>query len=104
MNPRTEEIKGRLKAISPAPWCKEYCYSAIRHVERNCDIECGEDHGDEMCNRFGRYDGKAIAQFPEDIAFLLAEIERLEGENAILKYSIAPNTGLVPPKDGNFTC
>jgi len=56
--------------------CPPWMGSAIRHVVRNCDIDC-QDHED--CeNRAGRYDGYAIATVFNAVPQLLAEIERLK--------------------------
>lgn len=48
-------------------WCPDWTYEAVRHVQRNMDIECpvhqpwnGPDRIDE-CGRWGRYDGRFIA-------------------------------------------
>lgn len=60
-----EELQALEKLAQEASggkWCSDWCYSAIRHVQRNCDIECGTHSGtDDECNQFGRYDGPYIA-------------------------------------------
>jgi hypothetical protein len=61
-------------------WCESYCYSAIRHVDRNCEIECDHSEGrdgltlDDCPGGFGRYDGPSIAHAPQDVAGLVAVV------------------------------
>lgn len=68
-----EAIKKQLNSLNAFPWCERWCFEAIRHLVRNCDIECPE-HG-EACFKFG-YDGTFIAQAPQTISELVAEVER----------------------------
>ena len=47
-----------------APLCPQWTYTAVRHVERNMDIECPAHDDldpDDECRRWGRYDGHLIA-------------------------------------------
>lgn len=72
-----EELKAIQERIAPGKWCPYYCYSAIRHVVRNCDIECmetGHELGNPSCKHFDRGDGTDIALFPE-LLFRLIEAE-----------------------------
>lgn len=75
MTTRYEELERLAKEASQEQWCKDYCYSAIRHVERNCDIECLSHGEGEECSRgFGQYDGPYVAAAcPETILSLLTE-------------------------------
>lgn len=73
----TEKIKKLLSEISPWPWCKDYCYAAIRHVHRNCDIECLAHEDLDKCKSFGRYDGSFISKAPQIIDQLLRQNEIL---------------------------
>lgn len=43
------------------PICEDYAYQAIRHINRNCDMQC-ESHADgSECVEWARYDGTALA-------------------------------------------
>ena len=43
------------------PICEDYAYQAIRHINRNCDMQC-ESHADgSECVEWDRYDGTALA-------------------------------------------
>lgn len=59
------------------PWCPEWTYTAVRHVQRNCDIECSEhEWGTEKegeCNRWGRYAGYHIAGMHPGVALAVAD-------------------------------
>lgn len=71
------DIKTLLEEISPWPWCESYTYNAIRHVERNCDLECdAETHPPAgECKHFDKNDGTLISKMPEIISQLLKQIE-----------------------------
>jgi hypothetical protein len=47
------------------PWCPAYIYQAVRHVERNCDMECPEHawgtEAENNCKTWGRFDGRYVA-------------------------------------------
>jgi hypothetical protein len=62
------------------PWCSEYLYGAIRHVQRNVDRESllGGDcptHGSDYdhCSGPGMYDGPYVALMHPPVALALAE-------------------------------
>ena len=59
------------------PWCVSWTYTAVRHVQRNLDIECSEhEWGTEKegeCNRWGRYAGYHIAGMHPGVALALAD-------------------------------
>src|SRR3990167_5729154 len=63
---------------SPRPWCKSYTYQAIRHVQRNCDLDCPQhpEYADE-CPQFGKNDGPFIAAIAESGPVALREVQRL---------------------------
>ena len=58
------------------PWCPEWTYTVVRHVERNLDTECtahpwgSENEGD--CNTWGRYAGYHVAGMHPGVALALA--------------------------------
>ncbi len=84
---RKAEIRARLDGLSkPLRWCPSLTGAMVRHVARNCDIDCPQhDHNgksDECPGAFGRYDGEFIAAAPNDVADLLAEVERLTAQIA----------------------
>jgi hypothetical protein len=59
------------------PWCLSWTYSAVRHVQRNLDIDCLEhEEGTEKegeCNRWGRYAGYHIAGMHPGVALAVAD-------------------------------
>lgn len=74
-------------------WCFEYAHYAIRHVERNVDLDIdpcpdhGHDHG-----MFGRYSGRYIALMHPPVALALADLldecaESVEQEGGIVQDS-----------------
>lgn len=64
------------KAQSREPWCAEYTWSAVRHVQRNCEIECGlhGDVDDGQCSSFDMYDGRYVALMHPPVALALADL------------------------------
>ncbi len=70
----------------PFIWCPSLTGAMIRHVAKNCDIDCPEHDRNgksaECPGAFGRYDGEFIAAAPTDVADLLAEVERLTAQIA----------------------
>lgn len=75
---RLDDIKHRAEKF--ANLCPDYMYRAIRHVERNCDIECAREELDENhdCIRPDRYDGEAMAVALSDLAALVAVAEEVQ--------------------------
>jgi hypothetical protein len=73
------KLRERAEPIKPAStaesWCFEYAHFAIRHVERNVDLDLdpcpdhGHDHG-----MFGRYSGQYIALMHPPVALALADL------------------------------
>ena len=59
------------------PWCPAWTYSAVRHVQRNLDLDCVEhEYGTERegdCNRWGRYAGYHIAGMHPGVALAVAD-------------------------------
>ena len=70
-------------AMSEGPWCAEWTYYAVRHIDRNCDLECPV-HGYD-CLRWGRYDGTAIAAARTLLPRALAMAARVPGLEAELQ-------------------
>jgi hypothetical protein len=69
------ELAEPIRPASPSEdWCFEYAHFAIRHVERNVDLDInpcpdhGHDHG-----MFGRYSGRYIALMHPPVALALAD-------------------------------
>jgi len=60
------------KAQKERPWCPEYTWSAVRHVQRNVEIDCAthDDRGD--CWSFDMYDGRYVALMHPPVALALA--------------------------------
>ena len=57
-----DHFEALTKGFDPLPWCVDYTSAQIRHVARNCQIDCPmHDPEDNDCYSFGRYDGEAIA-------------------------------------------
>ena len=82
---RLDEVRELLAVIAPTPWCKDWLYTAIRHVVRNCDLECGSDvHSPSECSQPNKYDGDRIAALVNAIPFLLSELERKEARESAL--------------------
>ena len=70
-----EQIRADLAEIGDVNFCPEYLHSAIRHVQRNCEIECytpGHEDGAVSCVQPGRYDGTAMARLLAAVPALLA--------------------------------
>ncbi len=80
-----EKLREKEKELARAPWCPEYLYSAIRHVQRNCDFECFDHQGDaaDDCNQPNRYDGRPLAAIRNAVPAMLDEIERLRAQEAV---------------------
>ena len=56
------QVKELAEAMAAGPWCPSFTSTQVRHVVRNCDLECGtHSYSDDSCKSFGRYDGEAIA-------------------------------------------
>ena len=89
MNDRIEEIRERLGKATPGPWGTKYVvnndedweYTEIVHdyTTRNGDVWPNQVLA---CVDLNEHDGDFIANAPADVAFLLAEVERLEREKA----------------------
>lgn len=83
--------KSVAEAQHSKPWCPESLTWAIRHLDRNVDVEqympepCAE-HGND-CGRPGRYDGGYIALMHPTVALALAAW--LEEEARREAYNIA---------------
>jgi len=66
--------------------CAEHQRQSIRHVQRNCDIDCNT-HEDETtwddCKQPDRYDGERMAKALSSIPYLLTELRKRD--NALAK-------------------
>ena len=65
------------------PLCETYLYEGIRHLERNCAVECDEEgHGydSKLCNRPHKHDGARMAALINLIPDLLNEIAELKAQ------------------------
>lgn len=73
-------IKARTEGLTDL--CPEHLRQSIRHVQRNCDIECNT-HEDEStwddCKQPDRYDGERMAGALADVARLVAAVEAVLG-------------------------
>lgn len=72
-----DAIRADLAELGDVNYCPAYLYQAVRHVQRNCEIECGE-HGyddESNCVEPGRYDGTAMARLLAAVPALLAAVE-----------------------------
>ena len=82
---RTAAYEAECQNESAEMWCPGHLYQGVRHLQRNCDVECptheawGEDDRSEECIQPGRYAGpyialmspvigRAIADFLDDVA------------------------------------
>jgi hypothetical protein len=76
MTDRLDEIEARAKGLTDL--CTEYLRLSIRHVQRNCDIDC-DVHGDDYdaCKQPDRYDGARMATALADIPALLNAVKEV---------------------------
>lgn len=78
-----QPLKDRLAGFENL--CPEYLRQSIRHVQRNCDIECNVHEDDaawDACKQPDRYDGDRMAHALSKSAKLIAAIEAVEKEVA----------------------
>ena len=64
------------------PVCAPLLQAEIRHIARNCDIECpehGEDRDAACPGTFGRYDGEHVAVLLNALPDMLEELEKARG-------------------------
>ena len=69
------DLAGQLATLD-LPFCPSYLQQGIRHLQRNCEVECGL-HGDDAtadCGEPGRYDGEAMANVLNSVPALVAEL------------------------------
>lgn len=90
---RLDEKEALAKEESDPDWCPDYLHSAIRHVQRNCDIDCyahDDPAGWSNCGQPDRYAGTFIAD--NDPKYVLADIA---AKRKIIKMSTAwPSYGM----------
>lgn len=80
MTDRLDEIRKRLEAATPGPWF--YRNAGVRKKCKKAEIKLADCpvafRGPDIEEHKGGYnDAEFIAHAPEDIAYLLAEVERL---------------------------
>jgi hypothetical protein len=61
-------------SVSVGHLCPHYLYDAIRHVTRNCDMECTE-HGRDCTDMPLRDSGANIAKLVNAVPMLIAQFE-----------------------------
>jgi phage gp36-like protein len=69
---RLDAIQKRAEGLTDL--CAEHLRQSIRHVQRNCDIDCNvhEDEAEwDACKQPDRYDGDRMAAALADVPFLL---------------------------------
>lgn len=82
-----EDIKKRLEAATDGPWHQSDYDDCSIHREDRLGI-CDLRHKDGTKRRNADRNSRFIANAPTDIAFLLAEVERLTKENSDLEYTV----------------
>ena len=59
------------------PWCPDWTWQAVRHVNRNMDMECPahpwDSDSEGECNTWGRYAGYHIASWHPGVALAVAD-------------------------------
>jgi len=79
MNAETiERLKKDEASLADAPWCEMWLSMGIRHLSRNCDLDCPNDDPYHDCGCPGRYDGAALARMRNALPSLLARVRELE--------------------------
>jgi hypothetical protein len=73
-----DQIRARSEGLTDL--CQEYMRQIIRHVQRNCDIECNEHEDSDWgtCKQPDRYDGDRMAAVLADVPRLLAALNAVE--------------------------
>jgi hypothetical protein len=93
-----KELREHAEPIRPASpsedWCFEYAHAAIRHVERNVDLDINPcpDHGNDH-GMFGRYSGRYVALMHPPVGLFLADLfdevaDSVEQEGGIVQDSV----------------
>ena len=79
---RIEELARLYEAAEQRPICMDYAYSGIRHLQRNCDMQCESHEDGSDCVEWGRHDGTAVGSiwnaFPELLPVLRAAVAYVE--------------------------
>lgn len=76
------QVDAAIQTLALGPWCPDWMASAIRHLDKNCDLDCFADghsydarhsvSGEVVaCNRPGRYDGNSLAIIRNNIERLI---------------------------------
>lgn len=75
---RLDDIKARAEKFSGL--CPDYMAQGIRHLERNCDLDCHAEVQNPYhdCTRPDRYDGEDMAKALGDLAALVAVVEEVQ--------------------------
>jgi hypothetical protein len=71
--------------VPAGSWCPEYAHAAIRHVERNVELDLDPcpDHGD-VHGTFSRYAGRYVALMHPPVALALADLLELAADRSTL--------------------
>ncbi|MFD1179505.1 hypothetical protein ACFQ3W_24855 [Paenibacillus puldeungensis] len=81
-NDRIQEIKRRLAEAMPGPWVYR---ELTREIYTTAEID-GIKY--KMVADVFEENGQFIANAPDDIAYLLSEVERLQEENKVMKEAL----------------
>lgn len=83
MNAETiERLKKDEASLADAPWCEMWLSMGIRHLSRNCNLDCPNDDPYHDCGCPGRYDGSALARIRNELPALLAAAEERDAARA----------------------
>lgn len=90
MTDRVQEIRDRLEAATPGPW---EAWAGLTHDgERQDGISPRGDLNIDVCFTIispqGSEDAEFIAHAPDDIEFLLAEVERLQNDLEVARDAL----------------
>lgn len=97
MSDRLQEIRARLDAATPGPWrVIEPLQQTARPARRMivADLEAAQQSSEIGNVQMSWFDTRFITHAPDDIAWLLAEIDALRERVAVLRAEIADLEGL----------
>ncbi|MEC0140460.1 ead/Ea22-like family protein [Paenibacillus macerans] len=89
-NDRIQEIRERLEAATSGTW--DSCGDAVMAQDGSwvCQMYEGDENDDAPTREFqnATNNSEFIACAPDDIAYLLSEVERLQKENKVMKEAL----------------